>query len=88
MITRFFENSLGLGKRFIKEVGDITLFGWDSIRLVFKKPFRYLELIRHMEFVGNQSLGIVGLTGLFTGLAISFQLYLGFKIFNAVNMQH
>ncbi len=86
MILKFYENSIGLSKSFIKEVGDITLFGWDSIRLLFKKPFRYLELVRHMEFVGNQSLGIVGLTGLFTGLAISFQLYLGFKIFNAVNM--
>ncbi len=71
---------------FIKEMGDITLFGITSIRLSFSKPYRYLEVIRHMEFVGNQSVFIVSLTGLFTGLAISFQLYLGFKMFNAVNM--
>ena len=39
-----------------------------------------------MEFIGNQSLGIISLTGVFTGLALSFQIYLGFKMFNAVNM--
>lgn len=70
----------------IKEIGDITIFTWTSLKLTFAKPFRYLEIIRHMEFVGNQSVFIVSLTGVFTGLAISFQLYLGFKVFNAVNM--
>jgi phospholipid/cholesterol/gamma-HCH transport system permease protein len=86
MIEKFWNHIASKSKSLIKEIGDITLFGADSVRLAFKKPFRYLELIRHMEFVGNQSLGIVSLTSLFTGLAISFQLYLGFKVFNAVNM--
>jgi phospholipid/cholesterol/gamma-HCH transport system permease protein len=39
-----------------------------------------------MEFIGNQSVFIISLTGIFTGLALSFQIYLGFKLFNAVNM--
>lgn len=68
------------------EVGLITLFLWNSIKLLFVKPHRYNELIRHMEFIGNDSIGIITLTGLFTGLALSFQIYLGFKMFNAVNM--
>ncbi len=70
---------------FFLEVGAIIIFGLESIRQIFKKPFRYLELVRHMEFVGNQSLLIICLTSLFTGLALSFQIYLGFKLFNAVN---
>ncbi len=70
----------------IKELGDITMFGITSIRLSFTKPNRYGEIIKHMEFIGNQSVFIVALTALFTGLALSFQLYLGFKAFNAVNM--
>jgi phospholipid/cholesterol/gamma-HCH transport system permease protein len=68
------------------EVGMIVTFMTASIRLLFTKPSRYSEMIRHMEFVGNQSLGIISLTGLFTGLALSLQIYLGFKMFNAVNM--
>ncbi|MEZ0391880.1 MAG: MlaE family ABC transporter permease [Pseudobdellovibrionaceae bacterium] len=71
---------------FVRELGDIVLFGITSIRLSFTKPYRYTEIIKHMEFVGNQSVFIVALTALFTGLALSFQLYLGFKLFNAVNM--
>jgi len=39
-----------------------------------------------MEFIGNQSVGIISLTSLFTGLALSLQVYLGFKIVNATNL--
>lgn len=70
----------------ITEVGRINLFFSESVRLIFTKPSRFPEIIRHMEFIGNQSIGIICLTGVFTGLALSFQLYLGFKLFNAVNM--
>lgn len=70
----------------ITETGRVVLFFNESVRLIFAKPSRFSELIRHMEFIGNQSVGIICLTGIFTGLALSFQLYLGFKLFNAVNM--
>ncbi len=73
-------------KNFVKEIGDISFFLANSVRLLFSKPYRTLEVIKHMEFIGNQSLGIIILTGLFTGLALSFQIYLGFKIINAVNL--
>ena len=73
-------------KNFVKEVGDISIFFSDSARLLFTRPSRFLEIVRHMEFIGNQSLGIIALTSLFTGLALSFQIYLGFKIINAVNL--
>lgn len=70
----------------INNLGKIFVFAGDSIRLLFAQPYRYGELIKHMEFVGNQSLVIIILTSLFTGLALSFQVYLGFKIVNAVNL--
>lgn len=73
-------------KTFVFETGKIVLFFNESVRLIFAKPSRFPEIIRHMEFIGNQSVGIIVLTGVFTGLALSFQLYLGFKLFNAVNM--
>jgi len=68
------------------EVGQIVLFFSDSFRLLFAKPYRFNEVIKHMEFIGNESLGIIALTGIFTGLALSFQIYLGFKLVNAVNL--
>jgi phospholipid/cholesterol/gamma-HCH transport system permease protein len=73
-------------RSFITEVGSIVLFFSESVRLIFAGPSRLNEIIRHMEFIGNQSIAIISLTALFTGLALSFQIYLGFKMFNAVNM--
>lgn len=70
----------------VYSTGKIIIFFNESMRLIFAKPSRFSEIIRHMEFIGNQSIGIICLTGGFTGLALSLQLYLGFKLFNAVNM--
>ena len=79
---RVFKKSL----EFISELGQIVSFGSSSIVMIFHKPSRYLEIIRQMEFVGNQSVFIISLTGLFTGLALSLQIYLGFKMVNATNL--
>lgn len=80
------ENLFQSAINFAREVGLIVYFMAQSIHALFQKPFRYLEIIRHMEFIGNQSIFIISLTGLFTGLALSFQIYLGFKLVNAVNL--
>ncbi|WP_413560060.1 MlaE family ABC transporter permease [Bdellovibrio sp. HCB209] len=77
---------IDVSKDFIQEVGRVTLFFTESVRLIFAKPSRFPEVIKHMEFIGNQSIWIICLTGGFTGLALSLQIYLGFKMFNAVNM--
>lgn len=73
-------------KAFINEVGQMSIMLFHSLRLVFQKPSRWGEVLKHMEFIGNQSVGIISLTSLFTGLALSFQVYLGFKIVNATNL--
>ncbi len=85
-IDHVFQYFFGTFLAFIKEVGQICIFGYESIILLFAKPFRYQEIIKHLEFIGNQSVGIITLTSVFTGLALSFQIYLGFKLVNAVNL--
>lgn len=71
---------------FIREIGLIAIFAAQGVRLLFVKPYRYGEIFKHMEFIGNQSVGIITLTSIFTGLALSFQIYLGFKLVNAVDL--
>lgn len=73
-------------KNFIGEVGQMSLMLSNSLRLIFERPSRFGEIMKHMEFIGNQSVGIITLTSLFTGLALSLQVYLGFKIVNATNL--
>ncbi|NCN39618.1 ABC transporter permease [bacterium] len=72
--------------QFFVDCGQSVIFFYDSVKLVFARPFRVDEIIRHMEFIGNKSILIILLTGLFTGLALSFQIYLGFKLVNATNL--
>jgi phospholipid/cholesterol/gamma-HCH transport system permease protein len=73
-------------KKSITGLGEVIVFAYQSLSLTFTTPYRYGEIIKHMEFVGNQSVGIIALTSTFTGLALSFQVYLGFKLVNAVNL--
>lgn len=85
-IDNIFEGIQKSISAFINETGDLALFLTSSVRLLFKRPSRVGEIIKHMEFIGNQSVGIIFLTSLFTGLALSFQVYLGFKLVNATNL--
>jgi phospholipid/cholesterol/gamma-HCH transport system permease protein len=73
-------------RTFIIEVGELAQFGLQGYRLFFTKPFRWPELLIHMEFIGNKSLGIIVMSGLFTGMALAYQIYLGFKLVNAVSL--
>ena len=71
---------------FITNTGKAFTFFFQSAPLIFSKPYRVDELIRHMEFVGNKSVIIICLTAAFTGLALSYQIYLGFLLVNATNL--
>lgn len=71
---------------FIFQIGLFSRFSWSAIRAFFKRPYRVKDLIQQMEFVGNQSVLIIVLTGVFTGMAVSFQIYLGFKLINATSL--
>jgi phospholipid/cholesterol/gamma-HCH transport system permease protein len=77
-----FSRLFGAVASFITSTGSLMRFGAQSIRLIFSKPFRWDEIIAHMEFVGNKSVVIICLSGVFTGLALSYQIYLGFKLVN------
>lgn len=73
-------------RSFVTETGNMILFMTSSLRLLLTPPNRWQEILKHMEFIGNKSIAIISLTSLFTGLALSLQIYLGFKIINAVNL--
>ena len=67
---------------FINATGELVRFAAQSIGLMFRAPFRWNEIVSHMEFVGNKSVIIICLSGLFTGLALAYQIFLGFKRVN------
>lgn len=85
-IDNFFLSALNVVIGFFTEAGAVIIFFIESLRLVFAKPSRFGEVIKHIEFIGNQSLGIIVLTGSFTGMALSYQIYLGFNLVNATSL--
>ena len=79
----------GIGQliyEFIFQIGLFSRFSFGALKVFFKRPYRVKDLIQQMEFVGNQSVLIIVLTGVFTGMAVSFQIYLGFKLINATSL--
>jgi phospholipid/cholesterol/gamma-HCH transport system permease protein len=56
---------------------------WEAVTQAFRRPFRWQLLLKQMEFIGNKSLGVVLLTGTFTGMVMTFQLYRTLKDFSS-----
>ena len=69
----------------IEKMGEMLIFFKAALVEMFKPPFRFEEVVKHMEFVGNRSVSIIILTGLFSGLALSFQIWIGFSLFGATS---
>lgn len=49
----------------------------------FRRPFEWRELIKQLERVGVNSLPVVAVTALFTGMVLALQTYDGFRRFQA-----
>jgi phospholipid/cholesterol/gamma-HCH transport system permease protein len=69
----------------LAEIGEtMRLFG-SACFWGIRPPLRFRLFFEAMEFVGVQSLFIVGLTGLFIGMVFGIQLVDGFRDFGAEN---
>lgn len=84
--VRFVNSIFKFFSDLICECGVTVIFFGKSMASVFKRPYRFQEILKHIEFIGVQSLLIIALTSAFTGMAMSFQIYLGFKLVNATNL--
>ena len=63
-------------------MGKITQFGGRIMFWMFKRPFRFHLLFEQLYFIGNKSMTIIFLAGLFTGMVFCTQTYFGFKLIN------
>jgi len=65
--------------------GTVLLFGRTLTWLV-RPPFRISQLLIAIEFIGAGSLFIAGLVGMFTGMAFTVSVIVGFRQFSAEGM--
>jgi phospholipid/cholesterol/gamma-HCH transport system permease protein len=71
--------------RFLDEVGALGRLMWQVVFWGARPPYRMGLLVEALEFVGVQSIFIVGLTGFFVGMVFGIQLVHGFRQFGAEN---
>ena len=67
----------------LQGVGQCGMQFCEAMIQAFKPPFRLNLLAKQMEFIGNKSLGVVLLTGMFTGMVMTFQSYRSLKAFSS-----
>ncbi|MEK9946382.1 MAG: ABC transporter permease [Alphaproteobacteria bacterium] len=68
---------------FLGALGRLAIFGGRSVSHVFRPPFFPLITLQQMISIGYFSLPVVGLTTLFTGMALALQIFEGTARFNA-----
>ena len=82
-----FFNALGrLTGRFLHEMGGMALLLGKSLIFLPRRPYRWRYFFRQLEFIGVNSLFIVILTGLFTGMVLALQGYYGLRKFGGESM--
>lgn len=79
-------NSVAAMRRFASEFGAIWLLLMDTIYWTFRSRIKFAYLFKQMEFVGVKSLGVVIITGGFTGMVLALQTYYGFRKFSSEGM--
>jgi phospholipid/cholesterol/gamma-HCH transport system permease protein len=78
-LTRLNESA----KSKVLAVQEYFALAWNSLRFIFARPFYAQDVVQQMDEIGVKSLGIVMLTGLFTGMVLALQSSVQLKTFGA-----
>ncbi|AKF05810.1 MlaE family ABC transporter permease [Sandaracinus amylolyticus] len=67
----------------LAEIGTMARLAYETLRWMVRPPYRARQLVDAMEFIGVQSIFIVGLTGTFVGAVFGLQLVDSLRDFGA-----
>lgn len=70
-------------KKRVRAVQDYFTLAAASLRFIFARPFYPQDVVQQMEEIGVKSLGIVLLTGFFTGMVLALQASVQLQRFGA-----
>lgn len=70
-------------KSTVLSIQEYFTLAWNSLRFIFARPFYTQDVIQQMDEIGVKSLGIVVLTGLFTGMVLALQSSVQLEQFGA-----
>jgi phospholipid/cholesterol/gamma-HCH transport system permease protein len=67
----------------VLSVQEYFVLAWNALRFIFARPFYMQDVIQQMDDIGVKSLGIVLLTGVFTGMVLALQSSVQLQTFGA-----
>ena len=70
-------------KQWVLSVQDYIMLSWRGVTALFSRPVYYREIVKQMDSLGVESLPIVVLTGMFTGMVLSLQSAASLDAFGA-----
>lgn len=79
----FFERIGRQALELFEEIGRFFYILHMTIYWTFRRPFDFKEWVRQMVRVGVDSIPVVGLTAMFTGMVMALQTFRGFERFHA-----
>ncbi|WP_045223042.1 MlaE family ABC transporter permease [Desulfonatronum thioautotrophicum] len=66
-----------------RDAGRIILLLLEALGWLFRPPWRWRLFFKQLEFIGVNSVFVVALTSLFTGMVLALQTYYAFRMFSA-----
>lgn len=67
----------------LDELGGMFLFLLESLALMFAGWGQFAKTVRQVYFIGVQSVSVIALIGLFSGMVMGMQLYFALSVFGA-----
>ena len=67
----------------IQEMGRMMLFLIGTFAWMARPPFRFMQVLKQIHFIGVKSLFVIVLTGSFTGMVLGLQGYYSLRKFGA-----
>jgi phospholipid/cholesterol/gamma-HCH transport system permease protein len=67
----------------LDNIGNILTLTARTVIWMFRRPFRISQVFAAMDFIGVQSIFIVGLTGTFSGMVVALQTTYALRAFNS-----
>src|ERR1041384_7395652 len=82
-LTAFLPRLNDAAKSKVLTLQEYFVLAGKSLRFIFSRPFYGQDVVQQMDEIGVKSLGIVLLTGLFTGMVLALQSSVQLKTFGA-----
>ena len=83
MINQYIENIGENARYYLADMGRMGIFLYASLLGIFKKPFRFNEVVRQVRQIGANSFTVILFTAAFTGMVLGLQGYVTLRKFGS-----